>query len=224
MQNFFHLYTVIIYKLTTKKSFTSPTSPIPQFHPASRRNMTKPSHQKLGPRGCHGVSRFPGGSHVIFPNGEVDPWHWLSVLVPWCMVGTVKQKTVLGWLLLRIFKIHMIWMCQLRVQVEGDPKIPPPKKIPTAAVPNCTCTSKITGSYWFCWWQGYILVFVLPDRRFWIARWSSSLFRRHVLWSHLMVAKRRRRCQHLQCFVSFLPIAAMGLVWYSLPPWMVNLN
>ena len=25
--------------------------------------------------------RFPGGSQVCFPNGEVDPWHSLSVLV-----------------------------------------------------------------------------------------------------------------------------------------------
>lgn len=26
--------------------------------------------------------RFPNGSQVLFPNGEVDPWHPLSVLVP----------------------------------------------------------------------------------------------------------------------------------------------
>ena len=25
--------------------------------------------------------RFPGGTQVVFPNGEVDPWHSLSVLV-----------------------------------------------------------------------------------------------------------------------------------------------
>eukprot|EP00434_Breviolum_minutum_P036567 symbB.v1.2.032401.t1/scaffold3828.1/size49577/4 len=30
----------------------------------------------------YGGTKFPEGSHVIFPNGEVDPWHWLSVLVP----------------------------------------------------------------------------------------------------------------------------------------------
>jgi hypothetical protein len=25
--------------------------------------------------------RFPGGTQVVFPNGDVDPWHSLSVLV-----------------------------------------------------------------------------------------------------------------------------------------------
>eukprot|EP00435_Cladocopium_sp_Y103_P054654 s102_g17.t2 len=30
----------------------------------------------------YGGTKFPGGSQVVFPNGEVDPWHPLSVLVP----------------------------------------------------------------------------------------------------------------------------------------------
>ncbi|CAL1145558.1 unnamed protein product [Cladocopium goreaui] len=30
----------------------------------------------------YGGTKFPGGTQVVFPNGEVDPWHSLSVLVP----------------------------------------------------------------------------------------------------------------------------------------------
>ena len=28
------------------------------------------------------TAQLTEGSHVVFANGEVDPWHWLSILVP----------------------------------------------------------------------------------------------------------------------------------------------
>ena len=34
----------------------------------------------LGPLGLLASLRYPNTTRTIFPNGEVDPWHWESVL------------------------------------------------------------------------------------------------------------------------------------------------
>ncbi|CAK9008259.1 unnamed protein product [Durusdinium trenchii] len=45
-------------------------------------NESDVRHHVATTNAFYGGTRFPGGSHVVFANGEVDPWHWLSILVP----------------------------------------------------------------------------------------------------------------------------------------------
>ena len=114
---------LIIYKLTTKvitcHNLTNLAIPLytrsQMLHSTSQRYGNRASQLTCHLPSCLPVSRFPEGSHVIFPNGEVDPWHWLSALVPW--FPDVWSSTSTVW------RFRMMWMRCVDVLFELNAKM-----------------------------------------------------------------------------------------------------